>query len=144
MQAVTIPEHRLKEAERVIRLVMIAILLTAGTSKFFSQGGFQEYYFGQFQADLRISLPPLLVGAYLAAIPFIEIILGISLLFTRTRVPAIYGWFVFMLSLLVGHYVLQEWSAVNQMLDYFVLGIACLVLPCHKSLLTPVVWTSER
>jgi uncharacterized membrane protein YphA (DoxX/SURF4 family) len=130
-----ISERKLKEAERVIRLVMIVILLTAGTSKFFSQGGFQQYYLTQFQGDLRISLPPLLVRAYLEAIPFIEILLGFLLIFGRTRIVAIYGWFLFMLSLLLGHYVLQEWSAVNQMIDYFFLGLACLILPNHRSLL---------
>ena len=135
-------EQKLKEAERVVRLVMIAILLTAGTSKFFSQGGFHQYYLAQFQGDLRISLAPVFVGAYLRLIPFIEILLGLALIFARTRVIAIYGWFLFMLSLLVGHYVLQEWSAVNQMLDYFFLGLACLILPCHRSLFALSNWRS--
>jgi uncharacterized membrane protein YphA (DoxX/SURF4 family) len=138
-----IPEPRLKEAERVVRLIMIVILLTAGTSKLFSQGGFQQYYLEQFQGDLRINLPPVLVGAYLAIIPFVEIFLGCALIFTRTRIFAIYGWFLFMLSLLIGHYVLQEWSAVNQMLDYFFLGLVCLILPFHKSLFAPFVWTTK-
>ena len=131
-----ITEHKLKEAERVARLVMIAILLTAGTSKFFSSGGFFDYYSGLFQGDLRISLPAPLVNFYLLLIPFIEIGLAVTLMFARTRTMAIYGWFAFMLSLLIGHYVLQEWSAVNQMLDYFLLGLVCLVLPSHESLLS--------
>jgi len=38
-----------------------------------------------------------------------------------------------MLSLMFGHYILQEWSAVNQMLDYIFLGLLCLVLPAHAS-----------
>ena len=123
----------LKDAERVVRLVMIVILLTAGTSKFFSDGGFFNYYSGLFQGDLRISLPASLVNAYLTVIPFVEIGLGVALMFSRFRLVATYGWFAFMLSLLVGHYVLQEWSAVNQMLDYFFLGLLCLVLPHHRS-----------
>ena len=131
-----ITEHKLKEAERVARLVMIAILLTAGTSKFFSNGGFFDYYSGLFQGDLRISFPAPLVNFYLLLIPFIEIGLAVTLIFARTRTIAIYGWFAFMLSLLIGHYVLQEWSAVNQMLDYFLLGLVCLVLPSHESLLS--------
>ena len=135
-------ETKLKEAERVVRLIMIVILLTAGISKFFSQGGFQQYYLTQFQGDLRISLPPVLVRAYLEAIPFIEVLLGFLLIFGRTRVIAIYGWFLFMLSLLVGHYILQEWSAVNQMLSYFFLGLACLILPSHRSLLAWPDWNS--
>jgi uncharacterized membrane protein YphA (DoxX/SURF4 family) len=112
---------------------MITILLTAGTSKFFSHGGFYEYYSGLFQGDLRIRLPEFLVNAYLRLIPFIEIGLGVALLGNRHKRLAVYGWFAFMLSLLVGHYILQEWSSVNQMLDYFFLGLLCFVLPNHQS-----------
>ena len=112
---------------------MLTILLTAGTSKFFSHGGFFEYYSMLFQGDLRIRLPEFLVNAYLQLIPFIEIGLGLALFSNRYKRLAMYGWFAFMLSLLVGHYILQEWSAVNQMLDYFFLGLLCFVLPNHRS-----------
>ncbi|OHX38473.1 hypothetical protein BJL95_09250 [Methylomonas sp. LWB] len=128
-----IEQSTLKDAERVVRVLMAIILLTAGTSKFFSHGGFFEYYAGLFQGDLRIRLPTWLVKAYLYAIPFIEIGLGCVLLCNRHKVLAVYGWFAFMLSLLIGHYILQEWSSVNQMLDYFFLGLLCLVLPNHQS-----------
>jgi uncharacterized membrane protein YphA (DoxX/SURF4 family) len=123
----------LKDAERVVRIVMITILLTAGTSKFFSHGGFVEYYSKLFQGELRIRLPESVVNAYLQVIPFIEISLGCALFSNRHKRLAVYGWFAFMLSLLVGHYVLQEWSSVNQMLDYFFLGLLCMVLPHHRS-----------
>lgn len=128
-----IEQSTLKDAERVVRVLMAIILLTAGTSKFFSHGGFFEYYAGLFQGGLRIRLPAWLVNAYLQAIPFIEIGLGCVLLSNRHKVLAVYGWFAFMLSLLIGHYILQEWSSVNQMLDYFFLGLLCLVLPSHQS-----------
>jgi uncharacterized membrane protein YphA (DoxX/SURF4 family) len=123
----------LKDAERVVRIVMVVILLTAGTSKFFSHGGFLEYYSRLFQGDLRIRLPASLVDSYLRAIPFIELGLGLALLSNRHKYLAVHGWFAFMLSLLVGHYVLQEWSSVSQMLDYFFLGLLCMVLPRHQS-----------
>ena len=123
----------LKDAERVVRIVMVVILLTAGTSKFFSHAGFFEYYSKLFQGDLRIRLPAPLVNAYLQVIPFIELGLGFALLSNRHKRLALYGWFAFMLSLLVGHYILQEWSSVNQMLDYFFLGVLCMVLPHHQS-----------
>lgn len=123
----------LKDAERVVRIVMIVILLTAGTSKFFSHGGFFDYYSKLFQGDLRIRVPPLLVDSYLQLIPFIEIILGGVLLSHRHKYLAVYAWFAFMISLLIGHYILQEWSSVNDMLDYFFLGLLCLVLPNHQS-----------
>ena len=123
----------LRDAERIVRITMIVILLTAGTSKFFSGGGFFDYYSELFQSDLRINVPGPLVNLYLMLIPFIEIGLGLALLSHRFRWVAVHAWFAFMLSLLVGHYVLQEWSSVNQMLDYIFLGILCLVLPSHDS-----------
>ncbi len=128
--------NNLKEIERLSRCLMIVILITAGTSKFFSDGGFAAYYSGLFQGDLRINLPVALVNTYLTLIPFIEIGLGVALLVTRIRSLALYAWFVFMLSLLIGHYVLQEWSAVNQMLSYFFVGFLCMALPHHTSLFT--------
>lgn len=122
----------LKDAERIIRLTMIVILLTAGTSKFFSNGEFFAYYSILFQGDLRISLPPVLVECYLSVIPFIEVGLGLALIRNRWKIYTVYGWFAFILSLLVGHYILEEWSSVNQMLDYVFLGILCMILPCHE------------
>ena len=122
----------LKDAERIVRLVMIVILLTAGTSKFFSAGGFFGYYSELFQGDLRIQMPAWLVNLYLACIPFIEVGLGLGLVVTRWKPYTVYAWFAFMISLLVGHYILQEWPAVNQMLDYIFLGLLCLVLPSHR------------
>jgi hypothetical protein len=39
-----ISEQTLRDAERIVRITMIVILLTADTSKLFSQGGFSDYY----------------------------------------------------------------------------------------------------
>ena len=126
-----ISAKQLKNLELMVRLLMSVILLTAGSSKLFSDGGFAAYYAQAFQGELRIVLPSGLVAIYLAVIPFIELALGALLLVNRVRTYALIGWFVFMLTLLIGHYVLQEWSAVNQMLDYFFLGFLCYVLPSH-------------
>ena len=131
-----ISQHRLQDAERIARLTMIIILLTAGTSKFFSDHGFYEYYSALFQADLRITLPATLVNLYLSAVPFVEIGLGLALFSNRFRTIALYAWFGFMLSLLFGHYILQEWSSVNQMLGYIFLGLIVLILPAHQSWFT--------
>jgi hypothetical protein len=128
-----ISKQTLKDAERVVRITMIVILVTAGTSKLFAQGGFSDYYSQAFQGDLRINLPEVLVGIYLAIVPFFEIGLGLLLFSNTHKAFAVYSWFAFMLSLLFGHYILQEWSAVNQMLDYIFLGLLCLVLPNHLS-----------
>ena len=123
----------LKDAERVCRISMIVILITAGTSKLFSAGGFFDYYSVLFQGDLRINLPATLVNVYLMLVPFVEIGLGLALMSNKFKLASVTAWFVFILSLLIGHYILQEWSAVNQMLDYIFLGILCLILPNHSS-----------
>ena len=128
-----IEKSRLKDAERVVRLTMVIILLTASISKFFSHGGFYAYYSALFQGDLRIKLPPALVNTYLAIIPFIELTLGLALLSNKYKGYVIYAWFLFIFSLMIGHYILQEWSSVNEMLDYIFLGLLSLVLPNHRS-----------
>ena len=125
----TLNQQQLRNAEQIARITMILILLTAGISKFFSNGGFYGYYSGLFQSDLRIVLPELLVNSYLSLIPFIELLLGLALLNNRWTKYTLIGWFLFMWSLLIGHYILQEWSAVNQMLLYIILGIICYILP---------------
>lgn len=118
------------QVERVARSVMALILLIAGTSKLFSAGGFKGYYSGIFaNPDLRITLPAFSYEIYLALIPFIEIGLGAALLIVSLKRFTIWAWYGFMATLLVGHYVLQEWSAVNQMLPYFFLGMICHILP---------------
>ena len=128
-----IPVQKLKDAERIVRITMILILLTAGTSKFFSDGAFYNYYSELFQGELRINLAESLVNLFLSLIPFIEISLGLALLSNKYKGYTVYAWLGFMLSLMFGHYILEEWSEVNQMLDYIFLGLLCLVLPTHSS-----------
>ena len=127
-----IERSTLKDAERVVRITMIVILLVAAISKFCSHGTFFDYYSKLFQGDLRIRVPKPLVDTYLHLIPFSEIILGCCLISQRHKRIFTYAWFAYFLSLLVGHYILQEWSSVNQMLDYIFLGLLCLVLPNHQ------------
>ena len=125
-----IDKERLVQIEWVARHLMALILLTAGTSKLFADGGFHDYYLGAFASEaLRINLPSGLVSIYLNVIPFIELGLGVALLFAGLKRFTVVAWYGFMASLLVGHYVLQEWSAVNQMLSYFFLGFVCHALP---------------
>jgi hypothetical protein len=130
----SVPLNTQKTAERLTRLVMIVTLATASASKFFSHGKFADYYSGVFAADtLRIHLPPAMVYAYLQAIPFIELAVAVALAITRFKPYSVYAWFAFFLSLEVGHYVMEQWSEVNQMIPYFLLGLACLLLPHHRS-----------
>ncbi len=130
-----IEKRNLVQIEFVARGLMALILLTAGISKLFSAGGFKAYYSGIFaNPDLRINVPQFLVDCYLTLIPFIEILLGICLLFAVLKRYTIWAWYAFMASLLIGHYILQEWTIVNQMLSYFFLGMIAHALPTRRSL----------
>jgi len=125
-----IDKKKLTEVEQVARSLMALILLTAGISKLFSGGGFKAYYSGLFGNDeLRLNFPAFTYDTYLTLIPFIEIGLGATLLFVALKRYTIWAWYGFMASLLIGHYILQEFSAVNQMLIYFILGMICHTLP---------------
>ena len=130
-----IERKKLAEVEQMARWLMALILLTAGISKFFSGGGFKTYYSGLFgNEDLRLNFPAFTYDTYLAIIPFIEVVLGAALLFVALKRYTIWAWYAFMASLLVGHYILQEFSAVNQMLIYFILGMICHILPTKAEL----------
>lgn len=114
---------------------MSLILITSGVSKIFSAGGFKAYYWDQFaNPELRIKAPPSFIEVYLSLIPYIEMGLGVLLLLPFLKRITIPAWYVFMASLLVGHYILQEWSAVNEMLPYFFLGMFVHVLPTSGDL----------
>ena len=130
-----IERKKLAEVEQVARWLMALILLTAGISKFFSGGGFKTYYSGLFgNEDLRLNFPAFTYDTYLAIIPFIEVVLGAALIVVALKRYTIWAWYAFMASLLVGHYILQEFSAVNQMLIYFILGMICHILPTKAEL----------
>ena len=130
-----IERKKLAEIEQVARWLMALILLTAGISKFFSSGGFKAYYSSLFgNEELRLNFPAFTYDSYLTLIPFIEVGLGATLLVAAFKRYTIWAWYGFMASLLVGHYILQEFSAVNQMLIYFILGMICHVLPTKSEI----------
>jgi len=113
---------------------MIVTQVTASISKFCSHRQFVEYYSGAFAAEnLRIHFLPWLINAFMQVIPFLELTMAAALAVTRLKPYFVYAWIAFFLSLEVGHYLLEEWSEVNQMIPYFLLGLVCLVLPNHRS-----------
>lgn len=123
-----------KDAERILRMAMIVTELTAGVSKLCSKGGFQRYYAEVFRAPgLRIHLPPVLVDAFLATTPFIEIGIGIGLLWTAQRRHFATAFCVFFMSLEFGHYIMEQWSPVNEMIPFIILGAIEVMLPNHAS-----------
>ena len=123
----------LKDAERILRIVMILTLAIAGISKIFSDGGFYSYYSALFaQEELRINLPMDLVNFHLSLTPFLEIGISMALAITPIRRYAIIAWCVWFMTIQFGHYVLQEWSTVNEILPYQILGVLCYVLPTYQ------------
>jgi hypothetical protein len=123
-----------KDSERLLRAAMVVTEVTAGVSKLFSKGGFHRYYLGLFQAPgLRIHLPPLLASAFLAATPFIEIGIGLGLLWTAERRRFATAFCLFFMALEFGHYVMEQWSAVNEMIPFIILGALVILLPSHAS-----------
>ena len=123
-----------KDAERLLRLTMIVTLLIAGISKFYSHGTFYSYYLQEFTKDtLRLQLPGSIYKVYLQLIPYLEVVLSLSLLWSRYRRYFTIAWVLYFISLEVGHYILQEWSAVNEMVPFILLGTTNYVLPAHRS-----------
>ena len=127
----------LKDAERVLRVCMIITVLVAGVSKFYSHGSFFDYYFHEFTKDtLRIQLPAFFYRVYLHAIPYLEILIALSLIWSKYRRIFIMVWISYFMSLEIGHYILQEWSVVNEMIPFILLGTFAYILPSHSSLIS--------
>ena len=73
-------------AELLLRFCMVVTMLVAGISKFCSNGKFHDYYLLLFSNDnLRIQMPISLIDIYLTFIPFVEIAIGIGLIWTKFR-----------------------------------------------------------
>lgn len=123
----------LKNAELMLRLTMLITLLIAGVSKLFSNGGFHAYYLKQFSNEaLRINLPTFVFDLYLTLIPFIEIAIAIALLTSIKRRFFIVVWITYFISLLLGHYVLEEFTSANMIIPYILLGVSAYILPAHE------------
>lgn len=124
----------LKNAELMLRITMAVAMLIAGISKFFSHGGFQEYYLSQFTKEgLRIQLPEFLPYIGLHIIPYVELGLGILLLIPKTRRLFTVLFVFYIITLTVGHYIMEEFLEVDVVLPLVFLGIASYILPAHSS-----------
>lgn len=125
----------LSHAELLLRFCMVVTLLVAGISKFCSHGGFHDYYLGQFTGEnLRIQLPAAIYDFYLTVIPFIEIVIGAGLILTKYRRIFIVIWIFYFVSLEVGHYILEEWLAVDAMIPFVLMGVATYILPSYRKM----------
>ena len=122
-----------KNAELMLRCTMAITLLVAGVSKFFSHGAFHRYYVQEFAKEgLRINMPTFLVESYLWMIPYLEVGIAIALMTTVKRRLFIVVWLIYFISLEIGHYVLEQFQAVNMMIPFIVMGTIAYVLPAHE------------
>jgi len=116
---------------------MAITLLIAGTSKFFSEGGFYSYYLKQFSnEDLRINLPRFSFDFYLSAIPYLEVCIGFLLLTSIKRRLFIVVWIAYFITLELGHYLLEEFTSANMIIPYIMMGTFAYILPAH-----PHIWS---
>jgi uncharacterized membrane protein YphA (DoxX/SURF4 family) len=123
----------LKNAELILRLTMIVTLLVAGVSKFYSSGNFHKYYLKQFSNEgLRIRLPSYMFDTYLSLIPFIEVGIAIALITSIKRRFFIVVWILYFISLEIGHYVLEEFTSVDLIIPFILLGVSAYILPSHE------------
>lgn len=126
----------LKNAEFLLRITMVVTLFVAGVSKFFSQDNFYKYYSKLFSnEELRINLPSFTFEIYLKLIPFLEVAIAIALLTSFKRRFFIVVWIIYFLTLEIGHYILEEFTTVDLMIPFILLGTAAYILPSHNFIL---------
>lgn len=122
----------LKNAELLLRITMIITIFVAGVSKFFSHDNFYIYYSKLFSNDaLRINLPAFSYDIFLRLIPFLEIAIAVALLTSYKRRFFIVVWIIYFLMLEIGHYILEEFTTVDLIIPFILLGTAAYILPSH-------------
>ena len=128
-------QETLKNAERIMRLFLISLLVMTAMYKFAIGGDhFVNWYMPKF-AQNPYGLGMVLIDSFLRLIPLIEIVLAIGLIFERTRNTALYGYFAFLIALMFGHFALSEFHEVNGLFDYMFGGLLIYILPRHPHLL---------
>jgi hypothetical protein len=65
-----------------------------------------------------------------------ELAIGLGLLYTPLKRFFTHTWCLYFVMLEFGHYVLEQWSSVNEMIPIILMGAFCLILPEHKSWFT--------
>ena len=130
----------LKNAELLLRTAMIITTLVAGISKLCSNGNFHKYYLKLFtNPGLRINLPSLLFDIYLSIIPFIELGIAIALITGMKRRFFIVVFVLYFISLEIGHYILEEFTSVDLITLFVLLGVSAYILPAHE-----IFWVKSK
>ncbi|SNY99459.1 MauE/DoxX family redox-associated membrane protein [Flagellimonas pacifica] len=126
--------NNLKNIERIARIFLILLLLVGAVYKLLDLGNFVTYYSDLFAKSYVFKIPTGLTKALLYTMPFVELLIGLCLLFYRTRTIGLYGYLVFIMFMMLGEYFMDNFHNVNGTLDYMFMGMLCILLPSHKSL----------
>lgn len=123
-----------KNIERIARIFLILLLLIGATYKLIDIENFVTYYQGLFSKSFVYKIPEGLVIILLYSLPFIELFIGLVLLFRKTRIIGLYGYLGYIMLMMLGEYFMDNFHNVNGTLDYMFMGMLCLILPAHNSL----------
>lgn len=123
-----------KNIERIARIFLILLLLVGVIYKLADLGNFVTYYGSLFSKSSVFKIPSLLVEIMLYALPFVELFIALSLFFNKTRILGLYGYFGYIMLMMLGEYFMDNFHNVNGTLDYMFMGMLYLLLPAHHSL----------
>ena len=128
---------QLKNVERLARIFLISLCLVGSSYKFFHpygyMDGFVSYYMDLFEkASFGIPTSWIFPALYMAT--FIEMTVGLLLIFGKTRTLGLYSYFCFIMIMFTGEYFMDNFHNVNGIPDYLYMGLLCLALPHHQSI----------
>lgn len=126
--------NNLKNIERIARVFLILLLLIGAVYKLLDLDNFATYYGGLFSKSYVFKIPAGLIKVLLYTMPFVELLIGISLLFSKTRTTGLYSYLFFIMAMMLGEYFMDNFHNVNGTLDYMFMGMLCILLPSHRSL----------
>lgn len=124
----------LKNAERLLRLFLISLLIMTAFYKLIVGGdNLIQYYTPKFAAN-PYGLSMETFSIFLVAIGPIELLIALALTFSQTRNLGLHSYFLLLTILMFGHFCLSEFHEVNGLFDYFFAGLLIYILPQHRSL----------
>ncbi|WP_299523863.1 MauE/DoxX family redox-associated membrane protein [uncultured Lutibacter sp.] len=124
----------LKSIERIARVFLILLLIVGASYKLMDLENFVTYYEGLFTKSYVFKLPRGLILVLLYVMPFFELLIGFLLIFSKTRFFGLYGYLIYIMTMMLGEYFMDNFHNVNGTLDYMFIGFLCILLPTHKSL----------
>lgn len=126
--------NNLKNIERIARVFLILLLLVGAIYKLLDLDNFVTYYGGLFSKSYVFKIPASLIKMLLYVMPFMELVIGVSLIFNKSRTFGLYSYLFFIMTMMLGEYFMDNFHNVNGTLDYMFMGMLCILLPNHSSL----------